>query len=239
MAQSAPTRGVAVMVLAGGSGSRFGAPTNKVYLRLAGRTVLSWSLNTLAAVPGVGPVVLVARAADRALLDRVLAEEVAHPVEVVTGGATRQDSELSGLRHLADRITDGTVHTVLIHDGARPLVSAGLAAEVIASAGRHGGAVPGLPRPGLARADAGGGRLIGAAPAGLVAVQTPQGFAAAALLAAYERAAREGFSGTDTASCVQRFTDVAVHWIPGEERNFKITYSHDLAVAEAVLTRSS
>lgn len=226
------------MVLAGGSGTRVGGERNKVYLPLAGRSVISRSLDALAAPDEVDPMVLVVRAADRELVADLLARERAGAtVEVVTGGATRQESELAGLRYLAPRIADGTIDVVLIHDGARPLVGPTLVGEVLRTAGEIGGAVPGLSRNDLAAAAA-DGSLAGAAPAGLVAVQTPQGFRAAPLLAAYEEAARTGFAGTDTASCIARFApDVPVRWVPGEERNFKITYSHDLRLAEAVLAR--
>jgi 2-C-methyl-D-erythritol 4-phosphate cytidylyltransferase len=66
-----------------------------------------------------------------------------------------------------------------------------------------------------------------------VRVQTPQVFAAAPLLEAYGRAAAAGFEGTDTASCVERFSALPVVHVAGEERNFKITYPHDLLVADA------
>lgn len=242
--------GVAVLVLAGGSGTRFGAERNKVYLPLAGRTVLSRSVNTLAGLPGVAAVVLVTRPSDRDFVERMLASEVSAEagaeagaglgaqvgagIEVVAGGPSRQESELCGLRVLAARIRSGEIDTVLIHDGARPLVSAELAGAVVAAARRYGGAVPGLARSDLAVA-APGERLAGGAPAGLVGVQTPQGFAAAPLLDAYLRAERDGYAGTDTASCVQHYTDLPVHWVPGEQRNIKITYPHDLRLAEAVL----
>ena len=67
-------------------------------------------------------------------------------------------------------------------------------------------------------------------------MQTPQGFRAAPLLAAYDRARQEGFVGTDTASCVQRFTDLPVRWVPGDEHNLKITYPHDVAHAERLVS---
>ncbi len=230
---------VAAIVLAGGSGTRVGAERNKVFLPIAGRTVISWSLNAFAGMPEIGPVVLVVRAGDRALADRVIDHEVEHDgVEIVTGGATRQESELAGLRHLAPRIGSGAVDTVLIHDGARPLMTRTLAAGVLGAARGSGGAVPGLPRDDLAVAGPGGHTLDAPAPAGLVAVQTPQGFRAAPLLAAYEEAAREGFIGTDTASCVERFgTGVRIRWIPGDRQNIKITYARDLLTAEGVLAR--
>jgi 2-C-methyl-D-erythritol 4-phosphate cytidylyltransferase len=227
---------VAAVVLAGGSGSRVGAAVNKVYLPLAGRSVISRSLATFAEVPGVDVLVLVVRPADRERAEAILAREVDRPgVELVYGGASRQESELCALRHLAARIDAGAVDVVLIHDGARPLVSPTLAAEVIAAARAHGGAVPGLHRRDLARVSPDGRHLAGRAPTGLFAVQTPQGFRAGPLLAAYEEAAGEGFAGTDTASCVERFTDLRVRAVPGEPSNFKITYAHDLLVAERVL----
>ncbi|WP_298797375.1 IspD/TarI family cytidylyltransferase [Pseudonocardia sp. 73-21] len=229
----------AAIVLAGGSGTRVGGELNKVYLPLAGRSVISWSLNTFGAMREIGPVVLVIRAADRDLVDRVVDQEVEHDgVEIVTGGASRQESELAGLRHLASRIGGGAVDAVLIHDGARPLMSRALAAGVLEAA-RSGGAVPGLPRDDLAAAAPDGTTLDGPAPEGIVAVQTPQGFRAAPLLAAYEEAARCGFVGTDTASCMQRFApDLPIRWIAGDERNFKITFAHDLLMAEVVLARA-
>lgn len=229
----------AALVLAGGSGTRVGAGRNKVYLPVAGRSVLAWSVDALTRAPAVGPVVLVVRAEDRALADHVLTHEVEHgaDVETVVGGSTRQDSELAGLRRLASRVEDGEIDVVLVHDGARPLVTGALVAEVVAVAREVGGAVPGLVRDDLAVSGADDG-LAGPAAPGLVAVQTPQGFRARPLLAAYEQAAREGFVGTDTASCVARFAaDVAVRRIPGEAANVKITYGHDVSVAAGALLR--
>ena len=56
------------------------------------------------------------------------------------------------------------------------------------------------------------------------------------LLAAYDQARADGFVGTDTASCVQRYTDLPVRWVPGDERNLKITYPHDLARAQRLVS---
>jgi 2-C-methyl-D-erythritol 4-phosphate cytidylyltransferase len=84
-----------------------------------------------------------------------------------------------------------------------------------------------------------GERLTAAVP-GLVAVQTPQGFRAGPLLAACEAALRDGFVGTDTASCVERYAGVAARWVVATGRNLKITYAHDLPVAEwALITAES
>lgn len=230
-------QGGAAIVLAGGSGTRIGAVRNKVYLPLADRAVITWSLRTFAGLSEIAAVVLVIRAQDREIAQQVLDREVVEGVEIVDGGSTRQDSELCGLRHLAARIGDGSIDTVLVHDGARPLVSPELVRTVLEAARECGGAVPGVPRDDLAQADVDGEHLIGPAQAGLVAVQTPQGFRAVQLLMACAEAERQGFTGTDTASCVERFSDVVTCWVPGDERNLKITYSHDLRIAEEVLAR--
>ncbi len=233
-----PGGAAAAVVLAGGSGTRVGGPRNKVYLPLAGRSVISWSLNTFGSMPEVGAVVLVVRAADRSAAEWVLDREIDHgPVELVTGGATRQESELAGLRHLASRIDAGAVDTVLIHDGARPLMTRTLAAGVLHAA-RRGGAVPGMRRGDVAVAAPDGDGLVAMVPEGCVAVQTPQGFPAGPLLEAYERAGRAGFAGTDTASCIERFAPALdTRWIAGDPGNIKITYAQDLVVAEQALAR--
>lgn len=225
------------MVLAGGSGTRIGAGINKAFLQLAGRSIASWGLNTLASVDGIGLLVFVVRPEDLEHARFVAARETDHPLEIITGGDTRQDSELLALRHLADRIDSGAVETVLIHDAARPLVSHGLAAAVLHAAREAGGAVPGLPGTDIAPVDGADGLATGAfRPESLVRVQTPQGFRAATILDAYEAAARDGFVGTDTASCAEEYTDIPVTWVRGEETNVKITFAQDLLLAQDVVT---
>ena len=74
-------------------------------------------------------------------------------------------------------------------------------------------------------------------PGELVGVQTPQAFRAAPLLAAYRAADRDGFVGTDTASCVEAYTDLEIRCVPSPATNVKITYPHDVALAERLLRR--
>ena len=149
----APSGTAAAIVLAGGIGSRVGAAGNKVYLPVAGRPMIAWSLRAVVGAPGIGPVLLVARGEDREPVAELLGSEPGWAdVELVIGGSTRQASELAGLRRLADRIRDGRVDVVLVHDGARPMVSRELLAAVLRTAREVGGAVPGLPRDDLASA---------------------------------------------------------------------------------------
>ncbi len=240
-AGSSPAARVAVVVLAGGSGLRVGGDRNKAYLPLAGRTAVGISLSTMAAaVPGVARLVLVVRADDVDLAERTLGAEVPHPpvpVELVVGGASRHGSEERALRHLEPAIDAGELDLVLIHDAARPLCSPELVATLVRAATASGGAVPGVVADDLAAVGDDGTLtpLVGRH----VRIQTPQVFAAAPLLQAYHRAAEAGFEGTDTAACLERFSTVTVAFVPGEERNFKITYPHDVALADELLRRDT
>ena len=230
---------VAVVVLAGGSGLRVGGDRNKAYLPLAGRTAVGISLRTMAvATPGLLRLVLVVRADDVDLAEATLAEEFPHPpvpVELVTGGASRHGSEERALHHLEPAIRAGELDLVLIHDAARPLCSPALVSTLVDAAAAGGGAVPGLAVDDLA-AVADDGSLVPLVGRH-VRIQTPQVFAAKPLLAAYHRAAETGFEGTDTAACLERFSTLKVIYVPGEEQNFKITYPHDVALADEFVRR--
>jgi 2-C-methyl-D-erythritol 4-phosphate cytidylyltransferase len=225
-------------VLAGGSGLRVGGDRNKAYLSLGGRTAVGISLRTTAGVTRPRRLVLVVRADDVDLAERTLAAELPDPpvpVELVVGGASRHGSEERALRHLEPAIRAGELDLVLIHDAARPLCSPELVATLVRTAAGDGGAVPGLVVDDLA-AVAADGTLVPLAGRH-VRIQTPQVFAAGALLDAYRRAAEAGFDGTDTAACVERFSSLQVTYVPGEEQNFKITYPHDVALADELVRR--
>lgn len=226
------------IVLAGGAGTRLRRSENKVYLPVADRPLVSWSLSAFESSDLIDDVVLVIRAADRERAESLLAQRrVAKLRAVVEGGATRHASEHAGLTAIAADIDSGRTDLVLVHDAARPFVSRELLARVVRGARQVGGAIPGLPMDGpVYRADAEGvARLI---PAGsLRRVQTPQAFEARALLAAYRAAALEGFHGVDTAQSVERYTDLEVAVVQGDPRNVKVTFVEDLFTVESLAPR--
>ncbi|MDT9594165.1 2-C-methyl-D-erythritol 4-phosphate cytidylyltransferase [Nocardioides zeae] len=230
---------VAAVVLAGGSGTRVGAEVNKVLLPLAGAPLLARSVATVAALPDVAVVVVVARAGDEEAVAAAVGPHVGAGPEVrlTVGGATRHASEAAALAAL----TDTDVDVVTVHDAARPLADADLYARVVAAAREHGGAVPAVPLPGLVRRD--GGPVPGlAGDAVAVGVQTPQGFRADLLREAYAHAARTGFEGTDTAACVaahlaadgggdgQGGSRARIVVVGSSPTNLKVTYAEDVAV---------
>ena len=224
---------IAVIVLAAGSGTRFGHSTNKVWLPLNGLRIISHSLlNATRNFPDCR-VVLVIDPTDVEMASDVLAREIPQiPVELVNGGRTRHDSELYALKHLACDIEAGNIDVVLIHDGARPLASSDLFNEVVKAAHIHGGALPAIDVDPL--------EINRVSAERIARVQTPQAFRAKEVLAAYTRAEEEGFTGTDTAACMEQyFPSVESVAVPGEVTNIKVTYPHDLVLAERIIAQRS
>ncbi len=240
---SAPPSAVraAVVVLAAGDGRRVGTGTNKVLLPLAGVPVLAWSLRQIVKVEYLDQVVVTVREQDRAVVEQTLRRYVAaHDFTIVRGASTRHGSEHNALLALAESIDSGQIDVVAIHDAARPLAPAGLFTSVVDAAAQHGGALPVRPEPAVLLRDPSVFREPAAAAlrganSRLVGVQTPQAFRAAPLLDAYRQAARDGFEGTDTASCIEKYTDLDIHCVPSPATNLKVTYPEDLAVAERLL----
>ena len=192
------------MIVAAGSGDRFGGP--KQYAPLGARRVLDWSLGAAReSCDGVVLVVHPDRAGDREpMVDAVVA-----------GGATRSASVRAGLAAVPD---DADI--VLVHDAARPLASAQLWRRVLAAVEDGNDAVvPAIPVVDTLR-EVGGATVD---RAGYVAVQTPQGFRAALLRRAHEGAAE----GTDDASLVEAIGG-KVLVVDGEPENRKITTTADL-----------
>ncbi|KAA1427413.1 IspD/TarI family cytidylyltransferase [Nocardioides antri] len=219
----------AVVILAAGSGSRVGAEVNKVLLPLDGLPVLAHSVRTVLTVPGLDPVVVVCRPGEESEVGTALTPHLgARDVLLVPGGTTRHGSEQAALAVLTPRIEQGEVDVVVIHDGARALAPAGLFEQVVDTAREAGGAVPTVELAGLLTRDP-----TAAPPRGrLVGVQTPQAFRAAPLLDAYRAAARDGFDGTDTAACLERYQpELAIRAVPAGPANLKVTYPEDLEAA--------
>ncbi|MEO0492271.1 MAG: 2-C-methyl-D-erythritol 4-phosphate cytidylyltransferase [Actinomycetota bacterium] len=206
------------VVVAAGSGSRFGAP--KQFLSLGGRRVIDRSV-AAAATHSAG--VIVVLPAD---VDLGYTEAVATPVHVVAGGDTRSDSVRNGLAAVP-----GEADIVLVHDGARPLASDTVFAGVIAAVAEGAdGAVPAIPVVDSIRHRVDG--AIDRSP--LVAVQTPQGFVAERLRAAHA----SGADASDDATLVEAVGG-AVVVVDGDPANLKITNPLDLQIAELLLGETS
>ena len=224
----------AALIVAAGRGHRVGGPLPKQYRQLAGRAVLGHSVQRFASHPRIDRVRVVINPADRTLYDEAVRESDgaadAALLAPVAGGETRQDSVWNGLESLAESPPD----LVLIHDGARPLVSAGVIDGALDALEGHDGALPAIAvSDSLKRAVPGSVVITGAVPReGLWRAQTPQGFRFPAILDAHRAAA--GSVLTDDAAVAEQ-AGLSVVLTPGDEDNLKITTEQDFARAERIL----
>ena len=212
--------GVWAVVAAAGSGARFGAP--KQFADLGGRPVLERAAAGAAAwAEGVVAVIPAGSARQPGLRDRLVDLVRPAAARVVAGGASRSESVRRGL----DAVP-GDAEVVLVHDGARPLASADLYRRVVAAVRAGADAVvPTVPVSDSLRR-----RGSAVDRAEFAAVQTPQGFRAAALRAAHAA----GASATDDATLVEAAGGRVVE-VEGEPGNIKITNPADLQMAAALL----
>lgn len=209
---------IAVLLVAAGSGTRFGADQPKQFAPLLGRPVLRWAAEAL-------PSDLLQAVGEPALVDAALVGLGALPT--VAGGTTRQESVLRGLEALAAHGPD----VVLVHDAARPVVPAGTVEALLAALRDVPGAIPAVPVADTLKRGA-GGRVAGTVPReGLFRAQTPQGFRFDVLLAAHRQA---GPGATDDAALLEA-AGHSVALVPGSEDNIKLTYPEDMVRLERVV----
>jgi len=225
---------VAAVIAAAGSGSRMGLSTPKQFYDLAGVPMLIHSLRAFEQVAAVDLVVVVVPARDCAwveeLVGRYQFDRLAGRIMVVSGGRLRQDSVAAGLAVLPP-----DTEMVVVHDGARPLVSAAIIEACLDKARQSGAAITAVPVKDTLKAVGAGQKILKTvARAELWQAQTPQAARLALLREAYAAAAAADFVGTDEAALLEQIgCPVAV--VEGSERNIKITRPADLLLAEAIL----
>jgi 2-C-methyl-D-erythritol 4-phosphate cytidylyltransferase len=227
--RSASDRAVAV-VPAGGMGTRMGRRRPKQYLSLAGAPILVHTVRALSGCDAVAGLIL-AVPPDRIAATGRMLRGVEGAIEVVAGGATRQESVWCGLQAVP-----ADARWIVIHDAVRPFITRELVARLLAAARRCGAATCGLPvRETLKRVS---GQTVHSTVDrdGLWLVQTPQVFDRDVLWEAHEKARRDGFAGTDDAVLVERLGG-RVAMVPGLPQNLKITTPEDLRVARLWLAR--
>lgn len=225
---------VVAIVCAGGSGERLGLAGGKQLALVAGRPVLAWTLAALASAEQVDHIVLVCPEGRAGEYRTAAVDPLAlgTPITLAPSGPSRQASVASGI---AAAPADAEI--LLVHDGARPLVTPDIVASTIAaleSDERAAGAVVGQPAiDTLKIADE---NVIVQTPdrAKYWTVQTPQTFRAAALRDAYARAEADGFVGTDDAALVEH-AGGRVLLVEGPRDNIKVTVAEDVALVEATL----
>ena len=224
---------IGVVIPAGGAGTRLGRRLPKQFLSLGGEPIITLTLRHFLRHPEVAVVVVAAPSAYVARTRRLAGRRPpGGPVlEVVPGGASRQESVGCALA-----VLPGDVELVLVHDAVRPFITRPLIDAVASAAREDGAAVCALPiaetvkrvRDGLVEATL--DRRV------LWAVQTPQAFRADLLREAHDKARRDGAEATDDAMLVERLGH-RVRVVPGLSGNVKITTPNDLRAARGTVRR--
>ena len=221
------------VVLGGGAGNRFGAAMPKQLLTLGGRTLVEHCVTAFGQAPGVDEVLLVMPPAYADEAKKLVGDQVS---AIIEGGITRSDSVRNALAHLTARHPAETTG-VLLHDAARPLVTQQIIEDCVAALRTHDAAGTALPTSDTIVVAEDGVMSHIPPRETLLRAQTPQCFRLEVIAKAHELAAKDpAFVPTDDCGVVLRYLpDVQVHIVPGSERNIKVTYPGDLAIAEALL----
>ena len=222
--------GAVAVVPSAGAGKRFGA--RKPFVELSGKPVLRWTVEALAASAEIETVYPVLQEEDMEEAESILAG-IPKLGELLKGGPERQDSVGGALRALKGKLEDDTV--VLVHDGARPLVTAEIISRCIKGIEGAHGAIAAVPPKDTVKETDGRDMVAGTLRRDILRmIQTPQCFHFGTLLKAYEAAEREGFLATDDAALVE-WAGGEVRVVMGSYENIKITTPEDLPVAELFL----
>ena len=219
-----------VILAAGGSGTRMGMEENKIFLSVSGQSVLSRSILLFDQL--IDGMMIVCRENDLSGIHRIISSlSVSFPIQVTTGGSSRQASVLNGLKALSASPDD----IVLVHDAARCLTPRPVIQHVLESCVMHGSGIPGIPAVNTMKKSEDGQTVSCTVDrTHLYEIQTPQGFRYSTLLEASLRAEKDGFIATDDASIAEH-CNIPVFLIPGSRQNIKITEKEDLPVVNAIL----
>ncbi|MFI5377109.1 MAG: 2-C-methyl-D-erythritol 4-phosphate cytidylyltransferase [Candidatus Rokuibacteriota bacterium] len=215
------------IVPAGGHGARMGSRRPKQYLRLGRAPILVATLRALGRARSLAGIVVAVPAAHVSATRRLLTRaRVPKILDVVAGGADRQESVWRGLQRVPE-----DARFVVVHDAVRPFVTPDLIERVRAAAA-VGAATCGLPVRDTVKRVTDGVVAATVPRQGLWLTQTPQAFARDLLWEAHDKARRDGFAGTDDAVLVERL-GMPVAMVPGLAQNLKITTPEDLRTARA------
>lgn len=222
---------VSAVILAGGSSTRFGGEVPKQFMPLMGKPVIAHSMLAFEKTPCIKEIIVVCREDDTVRYE-VMAKEygITKFKKAVIGGETRQDSSLAGLN-----ATNPDIDHLLIHDGARPLVTPKTVQDVAKAAKRYRAACAGCQsRDTVKIADDKGFISRTEDRSYVYLAATPQGFYKPLLEACAYSAKKEQFAVTDDASLLEHYA-YPVKLVDCTSENIKITTESDLIMAEAIL----
>ena len=214
------------IIVGAGRGRRLGADVNKCLISIEDIPMILITANAFQLNRGIEAIVLVVPvAAVNEIRDRTKSLGMDTLCTVVAGGERRQDSAQNGLSAIPKGIDK-----VLIHDGARALISGELIDRVISGLVSHPVVIPGVKVTDTLHKEDAGFAVEGAERAGIIAAQTPQGFKKSLLQECFELSTKNSYTVTDEATLVRDMSGVKPAVVEGDSRNVKITYPQDLEV---------
>ena len=222
---------VGVVIPAAGEGARLKRATRKAFVPLAGRPLVWHALRVFQAVPSVRWIVVAVHPDDRRRMQQLAQRaRLTKLSAVVAGGASRTESVARGIAALPE-----AARWVVVHDGARPCVTAAVVTRVIGAARRYGAVASGLPMDITVKAvDQTHQVRLTLDRDSLWAVHTPQAFRRDWFVEAWRRASGGGESFPDDVSLLE-WAGYPVRMVPGDARNLKVTTPDDLLLAQALL----
>lgn len=222
---------IAAIIPAAGQGQRMGGQGNKLFLELAGTPVLLYVLRTFEACPIVKEIIIPAAPGDIPFINTLIRENGLRKISaIVEGGRERQDSVARALSAL-----NPDIRKVVVHDGARPLLSLDALNDFIEKAEGSAGAVMAVPlKDTVKKVDEEGWVVETPSREQLRAIQTPQIFDRRLLEKVHKIASEKGYYTTDDASLLE-WKGYPVKILMGSYENIKVTTPEDLLLAEAIL----
>lgn len=220
------------VILGGGSGRRMEASVNKIFLPLRGIPAIIRSIAPFTGLCAGAVVVAAEHEVEemKAILRRYGMDRFVKAV--VPGGSERQHSVFNGLSALP-----ADAECVLIHDGARALVTEAIIQRAMESVEKHGSGIASVPVVDTIKRAQGDGLVLETPDrSSLRAMQTPQAFKRELILEAHRRAQQDDFLGTDDASLLEH-AGMPVYLCEGDRENLKLTTPTDLALAEVILNQ--
>lgn len=225
---------ISAVIPAAGQGSRMKAGINKQYLTLRGKPILAYTLDIFEDSPMIDEIILVVNQNEFDLCRKqVLSKRKYRKVKLAAGGDTRQASVHRGLKAVRS-----DCDLVMIHDGARPLLSKDVLKRCILETEKCGATVTAVPAKNTIKVVDETGLVVRTPERKtLYEVNTPQSFRYDLIMKVYQMAAVEGVQGTDDASLVEHYGH-AVKVVPDHYKNIKITTPEDLIIAESIISFS-
>ncbi|MCX6146860.1 MAG: 2-C-methyl-D-erythritol 4-phosphate cytidylyltransferase [Candidatus Kapabacteria bacterium] len=221
------------VIVAGGTGKRFGDATPKQFLELSGKPVIVRSIEAFANNENVSSIIVAVHSEWYNHAKKLIEDfKLSKVKDIVVGGITRQDSVAAAIRTETAKNAD----FILVHDAVRPLVTNDLINRIIEETEEYGAVVPGVMINDTLKEQNFKGMAIKTLEREKVrAIQTPQGFWSDTLISAFESAKNSNFQGTDDASVVE-FFGYKIKIVDGEVNNIKITDPKDIKLAEYLLS---